>query len=76
MARFWVAQMKLHSGLRVLFCGLLFVCSAKAIQRNFDWVSTESLATAGLQVNPNNAKIHLTMGNVLANKVYSMSELG
>jgi hypothetical protein len=60
--------MKLHFGLHVLFCGLLFVFSTKTIYRNFDWTSTESLAIAGLEVNPNNAKIHLTMGNVLANK--------
>jgi hypothetical protein len=66
----WIPQMhmKLHFGLHVLFCGLLFVFSTKTIYRNFDWTSTESLAIAGLEVNPNNAKIHLTMGNVLANK--------
>ena len=44
--------------------------ASKTFLRNFDWVSTESLAVSGLRANPGNAKIHLTMGNVLANKVY------
>lgn len=62
-------QFRLPPALSVLFCGLLLVCSSKTFVRNFDWLSTEALANAGLRNNPGNAKIHLTMGNVLANKV-------
>lgn len=34
-----------------------------------EWQDDGSLATAGLKVNPSNAKIHLCMGNYLAKKV-------
>ena len=43
--------------------------SLKTILRNKEWKDTESLALSGIIVNPLNAKIYATMGNVLAQKV-------
>lgn len=53
----------------VLVYGLLTLFAIKTLSRNAEWKNTESLASSGLKVNPGNAKIYLTMGNVLARKV-------
>ena len=52
-----------------LALGLLLVLSLKTVHRNTEWLNTQTLAEAGLKDNPQNAKIHLTMANALAQKV-------
>ena len=52
-----------------LFYCLLFLFASKTIQRNSEWLDTKSLAESGIKVNPNNAKVHLTLGNYLAQNV-------
>ena len=48
---------------------LLFLFSVKTLDRNREWHDTHSLATSALSTNPANAKVHFTMGNVLAQQV-------
>ncbi|XP_065221750.1 protein O-mannosyl-transferase TMTC1-like [Planococcus citri] len=45
---------------------VLFVC--KTMHRNMDWKSRESLIRSGLQVVPNNAKMHYNWANYLREK--------
>lgn len=59
----------LSKPLMALFFAILFMFSAKTVARNWEWRDTESLAISGLKVNPGNAKVHFTMGNVLAQQV-------
>uniref|UniRef100_A0A8D8VDP2 dolichyl-phosphate-mannose--protein mannosyltransferase n=4 Tax=Cacopsylla melanoneura TaxID=428564 RepID=A0A8D8VDP2_9HEMI len=64
-------QILFHSGQlrRRVLIGLLLVLvvshSMKTIQRNNDWSSRESLARAGLQSLPDNAKMHYNFANFL-----------
>ncbi|XP_065840870.1 protein O-mannosyl-transferase TMTC2-like [Oscarella lobularis] len=48
------------------FCVLVGLGLETTIQRNSEWLDTKSLAESGIKVNPNNAKVHLTLGNYLA----------
>lgn len=48
---------------------LLLLFSFKTVHRNSQWQNKETLARSGLKVNPMNAKIHVTLGNVLASRV-------
>ena len=48
---------------------VLIMFSIKTVVRNTDWWDTEYLAQAGMKTNPLNAKMFMTMGNVLAQKV-------
>ena len=48
----------------------------KTVHRNSEWQTKERLARSGLKVNPTNAKIHVTLGNVLANKVCINRKMG
>ena len=48
---------------------LLLVFAFKTVHRNSEWQNKETLARSGLKVNPMNAKIHVTLGNVLASRV-------
>lgn len=43
--------------------------SLKTVIRNSEWKDTESLALSALYSNPSNAKVHFTLGNVLAQQV-------
>ena len=54
---------------RIIIYNLLVIFVFKTVHRNSEWLSKERLATSGLTVNPTNAKIHVTLGNVLAKKV-------
>ena len=60
----WKKTTTLAFGVTVL---LLF--SAKTLARNWEWGNTQTLAESGLRVNWDNAKVHMTMGNVLAQQV-------
>ena len=51
---------------------LLLTFSAKTVKRNFEWHSTQRIAQSALAVNPGNAKLHMSMGNVLAQQVRIM----
>ena len=53
----------------MLIYALLFTFVFKVVHRNSEWTTKERLARSGLKVNPRNAKIHVTLGNVLARKV-------
>ena len=46
--------------------------AVKTTVRNVEWWDTEYLAEAGMKTNPLNAKMFMTMGNVLAQKVCGM----
>lgn len=48
---------------------VLIVFATKTVVRNTEWWDTEYLAEAGMKTNPLNAKMFMTMGNVLAQKV-------
>lgn len=48
---------------------ILIMFSIKTLMRNTEWWDTEYLAQAGMRTNPLNAKMFMTMGNVLAQKV-------
>jgi len=48
---------------------LLLLFAFKTVHRNSEWQNKETLARSGLKVNPTNAKIHVTLGNVLASRV-------
>ena len=48
---------------------VLLMFAAKTTVRNMEWWDTEYLAEAGMKTNPLNAKMFMTMGNVLAQKV-------
>ena len=48
---------------------ILIMFSIKTLIRNTEWWDTEYLAQAGMRTNPLNAKMFMTMGNVLAQKV-------
>ena len=54
---------------RVTVYSLLLLFVFKTVHRNSEWLTKERLAISGLKVNPTNAKIHVTLGNVLAKKV-------
>ena len=54
---------------RIIIYNLLVIFVFKTVHRNSEWLSKERLARSGLTVNPTNAKIHVTLGNVLAKKV-------
>jgi len=41
----------------------------KTVTRNFDWWNTQVLAESALLVNPGNAKVFVTIGNVYAQQV-------
>lgn len=53
----------------IIVFSLLLMFVLKTVHRNSEWQTKERLARSGLKVNPTNAKIHVTLGNVLANKV-------
>ena len=56
-----------------LLCIISLAFFGKTIIRNLEWKNTQSLAESALKVNPGNAKVHMTMGNVLAQQVsYSL----
>ena len=56
---------------------VLMVFAVKTMVRNTEWWDTEYLAKAGMKTNPLNAKMFMTMGNVLAQKVScSVTTLG
>ena len=48
---------------------VLVVFAIKTVARNIEWWDTRYLAEAGMKNNPLNAKMFMTMGNVLAQKV-------
>ena len=50
---------------------VLFMFAIKTVVRNTEWWDTKYLAEAGMKTNPLNAKMFMTMGNVLAQKVRS-----
>lgn len=52
---------------------VLILFAAKTVVRNTEWSDTEYLAEAGMKINPLNAKMFMTMGNVLAQKVRNVS---
>ena len=43
--------------------------ATKTLMRNFDWWNTQALAESALPVNPGNAKVFVTVGNVYAQQV-------
>ena len=49
---------------------LVVVFSAKTVARNADWTTTDAIVRSALKVNPGNAKVHMSMGNELAQQVY------
>lgn len=51
---------------------VLLMFAVKTVVRNTEWWDTEFLAEAGMKTNPLNAKMYMTMGNVLAQKVSIM----
>lgn len=53
---------------------LLLLSTFKTVHRNSEWQNKETLARSGLKVNPTNAKIHVTLGNVLARKVSGLPD--
>lgn len=53
----------------IIVYSLLLMFVLKTVHRNSEWQTKERLARSGLKVNPTNAKIHVTLGNFLANKV-------
>ena len=54
--------------------GLLSLFAVKTLNRNAEWKDTEGIAASGLKMNPGNAKIYLTMGNMLAQKVRNTND--
>ena len=56
----------------VIVYSLLLIFALKTVHRNSEWQNKETLARSGLKVNPTNAKIHVMLGNVLAQKVSLM----
>lgn len=52
-----------------ILCVLLVVFSTKTLLRNMEWLDSFSIAQSSLKVNPENAKVHMSMGNELAQKV-------
>jgi len=48
---------------------ILLLFSAKTLVRNWEWRNTQALAESALKVNWGNAKVQMTMGNVLAQQV-------
>ena len=48
---------------------LLFLYSTKTLVRNYQWSNTQLLVEAALTVNPQNAKVLVAMGNILAQQV-------
>lgn len=48
---------------------VLVMFAVKTTVRTVEWWDTEYLAKAGMKTNPLNAKMSMTMGNVLAQKV-------
>ena len=54
---------------RIIVYNLVVMFVFKTVHRNSEWLTKERLARSGLKVNPANAKIHVTLGNVLAKKV-------
>lgn len=54
------------------FYVLLLMFSIKTFMRNSDWRDTESISLSALYVNPDNAKVYFSMGNVLAQQVKSL----
>lgn len=61
------SQRKKQAAIAVSLLVLIF--SAKTVSRNWEWGSTSGIATAALKTNPGNAKIHMSMGNELAQQV-------
>lgn len=53
---------------------LLLLFTFKTVHRNSEWQNKETLSRSGLKVNPTNAKIHVTLGNVLARKVSGLPD--
>ncbi|XP_015748501.1 PREDICTED: transmembrane and TPR repeat-containing protein 4-like [Acropora digitifera] len=53
---------------RLIIFTLLCTFFFKVFHRNSEWLTKERLARSGLKINPGNAKIHVTLGNVLALK--------
>lgn len=51
---------------------VLLMFAVKTTVRNVEWWDTEYLAESGMKTNPLNAKMFMTMGNVLAQKVCGM----
>lgn len=60
----------------IIVYSLLLMYVLKTVHRNSEWQTKERLARSGLKVNPTNAKIHVTLGNVLANKVCINRKIG
>ena len=60
----------------IIVYSLLLMFVLKTVHRNSEWQTKERLARSGLKVNPTNAKIHVTLGNVLANKVCINRKIG
>ncbi|XP_065886596.1 protein O-mannosyl-transferase TMTC4-like isoform X2 [Dysidea avara] len=64
--KIWRFNLTLPAATAVYFVLIMF--SIKTVVRNTDWWDTEYLAQAGMKTNPLNAKMFMTMGNVLAQK--------
>ena len=62
-----------HFGLKPHVVGvmylLLLLYSTKTLMRNYEWSNTQQLVEAALRVNPQNAKVLVAMGNILAQQV-------
>ena len=47
---------------------LVMLHSTQTVRRNSEWYSDETMALSGIKINPNNAKLFLSVGNDLAQK--------
>ena len=51
---------------------LLLIFTAKTVLRNAEWSTTGRITQSALVVNPGNAKVQMSMGNELAQQVYTV----
>ncbi|CAI8019479.1 Protein O-mannosyl-transferase TMTC2, partial [Geodia barretti] len=58
---------KNHAAIAVSLLVLVF--SAKTVSRNSEWGTSRGIVTAALKTFPGNAKLHMSMGNILAQQV-------
>ena len=50
--------------------------SVKTVLRNAEWTNTETLGMAAVPVNPGNAKVLMTLGNIYAQQVRECALVG
>ena len=67
-------SMQWHFGMKPHVIGvlylILFLYSTKTVIRNWEWSNTQEVVGAALRVNPQNARVLVAVGNVLAQQVW------